>query len=374
MSAGALRRLTVPERRRVAGLAAVIVALHVAGFALLLALGRGAFGVGVGLTAYSLGLRHAFDADHVAAIDGTTRKLMGEGQRPLSVGFFFSLGHCTVVLALGALVVLGVRGVGGAVQDDGSAVHQATGLIGPLVSGSFLLLIGVLNLAILVSVVGLLRRARRGDVAPGALDGELAPGGVLTRVYGRATRAVRRPWHMYPLGGLFGLGFDTASEVALLVLAAGAAAGGQPVGALLCLPILFAAGMVLLDTADGVFMRVAYSWALANPLRRMYYNITITGLSVAVALVIGAAQLLGVAADRLHLSGGVWDALARLDLASLGYVVVGLFVLTWAVAVAAWRLGRLEERWAVATPSRSTMPGSPPGRAPTAARPGSRCW
>jgi high-affinity nickel-transport protein len=300
-----------------------------------------------------LGLRHAFDADHIAAIDNSTRKLMAEGQRPLSVGFCFSLGHSTIVFALGALVVAGVRGLGGAVADDGSTLHQATGLVGPVVSGSFLVLIGLLNLAILVSLVGVFRRLRRGRLDEDELARQLGAQGVMTRVYGRATRAVRKPWHMYPLGLLFGLGFDTATEIALLVLAGGAAAGGMPVYAIVCLPVLFAAGMSLLDTIDGMFMNFAYGWALSRPLRKIYYNMTITGLSVAVALLIGSAELLSVLSGRLGLTGGVWDALAGVDLNVLGYAVVALFVLTWAVAVAVWRLGRIEERWAVALRDRA---------------------
>src|SRR5690349_4223773 len=213
--------LTPAQWRRVAGLAFVIVALHVIGFVLLFGFVGGALGVGVGITAYTLGLRHAFDADHIAAIDNTTRKLMADGQRPLGVGFFFSLGHSTIVFALGLLVVFGVRGVGGAVQDDSSALHEATGLIGPVVSGSFLFLIGLLNLAILISIIKVFQRLRTGELDERELEGQLVAGGVMTRLYGRATRAVTKSWHMYPLGALFGLGFDTATEVALLLLAGG---------------------------------------------------------------------------------------------------------------------------------------------------------
>jgi high-affinity nickel-transport protein len=348
--------LTQAEWRRAAVLAGVIVALHVVGFFILLALvvphdfslgTSGAFGLGVGITAYTLGLRHAFDADHIGAIDNTTRKLMSEGQRPLSVGFFFALGHSTIVFALGALVTLGVRGVSGAVQDDGSTLHQATGLVGPAVSGSFLLLIGILNLVILVSVVGIFRRMRHGEFDERELEEQLNSRGFMNRFYGRATRAVRKPWHMYPLGLLFGLGFDTATEVSLLVLAGGAAAGGRPFYAIVCLPILFAAGMTLFDTIDGAFMNFAYGWAFSKPIRKIFYNITITGLSVAVALLIGTLELLSVLADRLGLSGGLWDLVSDLDLNVVGYVVVGLFVATWGIAIVVWRFGHIEERWSV---------------------------
>jgi high-affinity nickel-transport protein len=335
--------MTAREWRRAALLALVILGLHVVGFVSLFA--GGAIGVGVGLTAYTLGLRHAFDADHIAAIDNTTRKFMSEGQRPLSVGVFFSLGHSTIVLALGILVTVGVRGLSGAVRRDDSALHQATGLVGPVVSGSFLILIGLLNLLVLGSILGIFRRMRRGELDDHELDAQLAARGLLNRVFGRATRAVRKPWHMYPLGVLFGLGFDTATEVALLVLAGGAAASGMPIYTIICLPVLFAAGMALFDTIDGAFMNFAYGWAFSEPVRKIYYNIAVTGLSVAVALLIGLLELLGVLANRLRLSGGVWDWVSGVDLNVVGFAVVGLFAATWAIALAVWRLARIEERW-----------------------------
>jgi nickel/cobalt transporter (NiCoT) family protein len=346
--------LTPQEWRRAAALAAAVLGLHALGFFVLLALvvphgfslgSAGAFGVGLGLTAYVLGLRHAFDADHIGAIDNTTRKLMADGQRPLSVGFYFSLGHSTVVFALAVLIAIGVRGLGGEVQSHGSWLHQATGVVGPLVSGSFLFAIGLVNLAILASVAGVARRMRRGELDERQLERALESRGVMTRFYGRATRTVRRPWQMYPLGVLFGLGFDTATEVALLVLAGGAALSGLPFYAILCLPILFAAGMSLLDTLDGAFMCVAYGWAFSRPVRKVYYNLTVTGLSVAVALLVGATELLSVLADRLGLSGGVWSLVSSLDLNVVGYVVVGMFLATWALALAVWRFGGIEERW-----------------------------
>ena len=346
--------LTPAEWRRAAALAAAVLGLHVVGFFLLLVLvvpqnfslgAQGAFGLGLGITAYTLGLRHAFDADHIGAIDNTTRKLMADGQRPLSVGFFFSLGHSTIVFGLAFLFSLGVRGLGGPVESDGSTLHQVTGVIGPSVSGAFLLGIGLLNLLILVNIVRVFRRMRTGEIDEGALEQELDNRGFMTRLYGRATRAVRKPWQMYPLGVLFGLGFDTATEVALLFIAAGAAGAGLPFYAILCLPILFAAGMSLLDTIDGAFMNFAYGWAFSKPVRKVYYNITITGLSVAVALIVGSAELLSVLAERLRLSGGVWDVAANLDLNLVGYFIVGLFVATWAIALAVWRYGRIEERW-----------------------------
>lgn len=330
-----------------AALALALLGLNLlAGAALAgLALEVGPAIAGMGLVAWLLGLRHAFDADHIGAIDNTTRKLMAEGQRPLSVGFWFSLGHSTIVFALGVLVVIGVRGLNRAVENEGSGLQHATGLIGPLVSGTFLLVIGLLNLIILVSIVRILRRMRQGHFDEAELEAELDQRGFMTRFYARATRAVRKPWHMYPLGCLFGLGFDTATEVALLVLAGAGAAGGLPFYAILCLPILFAAGMSLFDTLDGMFMNFAYGWAFSRPIRKIFYNLAITGLSVAVALLIGGIELLAVLADELGLTGGLWDVVTGIDLNVIGYVVVALFVLTWAVAVAVWRLGRIEERW-----------------------------
>jgi len=346
--------LTPAEWRRAFALAAVVIGLHVVGFFLLLvlvvprdlSLGDGAaFGLGLGITAYTLGLRHAFDADHIGAIDNTTRKLMAEGQRPLSVGFFFSLGHSTVVFVLAFLFSLGVRGLSGSVESDSSTLHTVTGVIGPSISGSFLFLIGIINLLILLNIVRVFRRMRSGHYDERALEQELDSRGFMTRFYARATNAVKKPWQMYPLGFLFGLGFDTATEVALLFLAAGAAGAGLPFYAILCLPILFAAGMSLLDTIDGAFMNFAYGWAFSKPVRKIYYNMTITGLSVAVALIVGTIELLSVFADRFGLHGGIWDFASNLDLNLVGYFIVALFVVTWAGAVVIWRYGRIEERW-----------------------------
>ncbi len=346
--------LTPAEWRRAAGLFGVIAALHIIGFFLLFAvvvpgdfaLGGGAvFGVGLGITAYTLGMRHAFDADHIAAIDNTTRKLMTDGQRPLSVGFFFSLGHSTIVFVLAAAFALGIRGLGGAVEDDSSTLHKMTSVIGPSVSGFFLLVIGVLNLIVLVGIVKVFRRMRQGEYDEQRLEDQLNNRGLMNRFYGRATNAIKQPWQMYPLGLLFGLGFDTATEIALLATAGAAAAGGLPWYAILTLPILFAAGMSLLDTIDGAFMNFAYGWAFLKPVRKVFYNITITALSVAVALIIGVIELIAVFADRFSLTGGVFGLVSNLDLNYVGYAIVGLFVVTWAIALAVWRFGHIEEKW-----------------------------
>jgi nickel/cobalt transporter (NiCoT) family protein len=348
--------LTRAEWWRVGAMAAVVVGLHVVGFGLLFGLvvpahlsmgAAGVFTAGVGLTAYTLGLRHALDADHIAAIDNTTRKLMADGGRPLAVGLFFSLGHATVVFVLALVLGLGVRAVVGPVEDSSSTLHTITGVIGPSVSGGFLLVIALVNLSVLVGVVRAFRAGRRRTLGPAEVSARMATGGPLTRVLGRATRAVTRSWQMYPLGVLFGLGFDTATEIALLFLAGGAAGAGLPWYAVLTLAVLFAAGMSLLDTIDGSFMNFAYGWAFSNPVRKLYYNVTVTGLSIVVALGIGGIELTTVLADRLGLSGGVWSAAQSVDLNLVGYAVVGLFALTWAAAVVVWRLARIEQRWAL---------------------------
>ena len=346
--------LTPAEWRNALGLAAVVVALHVIGFGLLFGLvvpekyglgGGAVFGVGVGITAYTLGMRHAFDADHIAAIDNTTRKLMSEGQRPLSVGFYFSIGHSSIVFLLAGAFVLGIKGLTGAVADDSSTLHTMTSLIGPSVSGLFLVLIGVLNLMVLISIVKVFRQMRHTAMDETALDEQLNKRGLMNRFYGRATRAIKKPWQMLPLGMLFGLGFDTATEIALLATAGAAAVGGLPFYAILCLPIIFAAGMSLLDTIDGAFMNFAYGWAFARPVRKIFYNITITALSVAVALIIGIIELLAVLADKLGLTGGLFGWIANLDLNYVGYGILGLFVVTWVVALAVWHFGRIEDKW-----------------------------
>ncbi|MFH9060701.1 HoxN/HupN/NixA family nickel/cobalt transporter [Streptomyces coeruleorubidus] len=345
--------MTRQEWTRAAGMAAVIVALHVIGWFTLVAvvapehraIGTQTFGVGIGVTAYTLGMRHAFDADHIAAIDNTTRKLMGEGQRPLSVGFWFSLGHSSVVFVLAFLLTLGVKTLARPVRDDGSALHDVTALIGTTVSGAFLYLIAAVNLVILAGIWKVFRGMRSGRYDEAALEEQLNNRGLMNRLLGRVMKSVSKPGHMYPLGLLFGLGFDTATEIALLVLAGSGAASGLPWYAILCLPVLFAAGMCLLDTIDGSFMNFAYGWAFSKPVRKVYYNLTITGLSVAVALLIGTVELLGLLVDGLGLHGPFWDWISGLDLNVLGYVVVALFVATWVVALLVWRLARIEEKW-----------------------------
>jgi len=346
--------MTSAEWRRAGAMAAVIAGLHVVGFGILMFVvvpqhyrlgAAGTFAIGTGMTAYTLGLRHAFDADHIAAIDNTTRKMMSEGKRPLSVGFFFSLGHSTIVFGLAFLLAVGVRALSGPVQKDGSTLHQATNVIGTTVSGSFLYVIAVLNIVILVSIVRIFFGMRTGAYDEQELEQQLGSRGLMNRLLGRHMDKVREPWQMYPLGVLFGLGFDTATEIGLLVLAAGAGAAGLPFYAILCLPILFAAGMSLLDTIDGSFMNFAYGWAFSKPVRKVYYNITITGLSIAVALFIGTVELVGLLTAKLSLRGPVADWFQNFNLNSAGFIIVGMFVVTWAVALAVWRFAKIEEKW-----------------------------
>ncbi|MEU1618652.1 HoxN/HupN/NixA family nickel/cobalt transporter [Streptomyces sp. NPDC005722] len=343
---------------RTVGLMAVIVALHVVAFGILFLLvvpnhyevGSKAFGLGLGVTAYTLGMRHAFDADHIAAIDNTTRKLMADGKRPVSVGFWFALGHSSVVVALAALVAGGTQ-LAGTLADEDSGTHQTLGLVGATVSGTFLYAIAALNLVALLGILRVFRSMRRGSFDESALEAHLDSRGFMNRILGRLTKAITRPGQMYPLGFLFGLGFDTATEVALMVMAGSGAAAGLPWYAILCLPLLFAAGMSLFDTLDGTFMNFAYQWAFSNPVRKVYYNLTITGLSIAVAFLIGTIELVGVLHDKLDMTDGFTGWVAGLDLDNVGYVIVGLFVAVWAVAIAYWRLARVEDRWAARTAS-----------------------
>jgi high-affinity nickel-transport protein len=336
------------------GMVAFIAALHIVGWGTLILLvapehyrvgGGGVFGVGLGVTAYTLGMRHAFDADHIAAIDNTTRKLMAARQRPVSVGFWFSLGHSSVVFGLCFLLGIGVRALAGQVENQSSTLQKTAGLIGTTVSGVFLYLIGIINLVILVGIIKVFRQMRRGTFDEAALEEQLNKRGLINRLLSRVTRAVTKPWQMYPIGLLFGLGFDTATEVSLLVLAGGAAAFSLPWYAILTLPVLFAAGMSLLDTIDGCFMNFAYGWAFSKPVRKVYNNITITGLSVAVALIIGTIELVSILTDKLHITTGPLAAIGGLDLNNVGYVIVGLFVATWVIALLVWRYARIEDKW-----------------------------
>lgn len=346
-------RLRPEEWRRMGGMFGFIAVLHIAGAVLLYLGSRGhyhldgktTFGIGTGFLAYTLGMRHAFDADHISAIDNTTRKLMAEGKRPLGVGFFFSLGHSSVVFLLTVILGLGAKALGSQVSDDNSSLHHYTQLLGTSVSGGFLLLIAFLNVIVLVSIVKVFRSLKRGEYDDAELEKQLNSRGLLNRFFGPLARSVDSSWKMYPIGFLFGLGFDTATEVALLVLAGSSVASGLPFWAILSLPLLFAAGMSLLDTIDGSFMNFAYGWAFSKPVRKVYYNITITGLSVAVAVFIGGLEVAQVLAGQLNLTGGFWDYASKFNINKAGFIIVGIFVVTWVGALSIWRFGKVEARW-----------------------------
>jgi len=349
------------DRRSLGGMAGFILLLHVVGLGVLFGLvipqhfqlggDHPVFTVGVGVLAYTFGLRHAFDADHIAAVDNTTRKLMadnartGHDRKPLSVGFWFSLGHSSIVFLLALLLSVGVKALAGQVEDGGSGLHSITGVIGASVSGVFLWILGILNLVVLIGIIKVFRDMRRGSYDEQQLEEQLNKRGFMNRFLGGLTKSVRKPWHIYPIGVLFGLGFDTATEVGLLVLAGGAAVFNLPFYSILVLPVLFAAGMCLMDTIDGVFMNAAYGWAFAKPVRKVFYNITITTISVAVALVIGTIELIGVLAEQAKITSGPLSVIADIPLDYAGYGIVSLFVVSWLVAIAVWRFGRIEQRW-----------------------------
>ena len=336
------------ERARLGGFFGAVGVLHVAGWGLLLAYAAQHPGfLALGGLAYTFGLRHAFDADHISAIDNTTRKLLQQGGKPVGVGFFFSLGHSTVVFLIAVGLGLAVKSLVQGVVGGSGELRSVGGAVGTLVSGGFLVLIGIMNLVILLDIVRVYRKMHRGEYTREGLETELVAGGLMTRIFGRMFRLVSRSWQMYPIGFLFGLGFDTASEVALLAISAGAAAQGLPFTAVISLPLIFAAGMSLMDTTDGAFMSKAYSWAFASPIRKVFYNLTITALSVFVALFVGVVELSQILIHIAGWRGAVFDAIANFDLiGKAGYVIVGAFVLAWAGAFAIYKVRRIDERWA----------------------------
>jgi nickel/cobalt transporter (NiCoT) family protein len=297
--------------------------------------------LGTAFLAYAFGLRHAVDADHIAAIDNVTRKLMQDGERPLGTGLYFSLGHSTVVVLASIAVAL----TAGALQGRLEAFRAVGGVIGTLVSAAFLFVVAGANLAILCSVYRTFRIVRRGGTyEEDDLNAVLAQRGFLGRLFGPMFRLVSRSWHMYPLGFLFGLGFDTASEIGLLGISAAEASKGLPIWSIMVFPALFTAGMALVDTTDGVLMVGAYDWAFAKPIRKLYYNLTITFISVLVAVLIGGIEALGLIADRFSLEGPFWNFISTLNdnFGSLGYLIIGIFAACWLVSVAVYRFGRFD--------------------------------
>lgn len=352
---GSFRSIVSANRIRLTWMAVTVALLFAVGFTLLTIAASGSyimpggaiFGFSTGILALTLGMRHAFDADHIAAIDNTTRRLIGVGKPAVNVGFFFSLGHSTVVFALATLLGFGIKAVGQAVADDSSTLHQVTGVIGASVSGVFLYVVALLNIIAVVGIVRAFRQFRDGEFDESEFEENLEHRGFLNRVFGPRLAKVNASWQMYPIGVLFGLGFDTATEVALLVLSGTAAVSGLPWWVILALPLLFAAGMCLFDSLDGVLMNAAYGWAFMRPVRKVYYNLVITVLSVFIALVIGSVELLGLFASDFGWSGAFWDAIESVDLNTVGFIVVGLLVATWAIALVIWRVGDFEHRWDV---------------------------
>jgi high-affinity nickel-transport protein len=321
-------------RRRVIGVYVFLVLFNVVAWGL--ALGASAaypIMLPTAFLAYTFGLRHAVDADHIAAIDNSTRKLMQDGQRPVGVGLFFSLGHSTIVVALTVLVAISAG-----IISDIPAAQQIGGLIGTAVSGTFLLVIGFINLVVLLDIWKMFRSVSAGgDYSEESLEDFLNSRGLLARLLRPALRLIRKSWHMYPLGVLFGLGFDTASEVALLGLAATSGVGHLPVGLILLLPALFAAGMCTIDATDGILMLGAYGWAYVKPIRKLYYNLNITLVSVIIAFVIGGIEILSIIADQFGLTGGLWDVVTGLDFGLIGVAIIGVFLASWGISTLVYR-------------------------------------
>jgi high-affinity nickel-transport protein len=313
-------------------------------------------GLGVALTAWTLGARHAFDADHISAIDNTTRKLMADGRRPLATGFFFALGHSSVIMVAGVGLAIAARAVFGAVVDPESGYQTLGGLIGTSLAATFLYLIAALNLVVLAGIVKVFRGMRQGLYDEAELERQLQARGLMWRFFGRFMRSITKTWHMFLVGAVFGLGFDTATEVLLLAATAAAATRGLPWYAVLSLPLLFAGGMTLFDTADGCFMNFAYGWAFARPVRKVYYNLVITGLSIAVAFLIGTIEIFGLLSGELDIHGGFWDFMANFDINKAGFAIAGLFVVVWVVAVGYWRLAKVETRWTAGSPASRPAP------------------
>ena len=355
------------DRTEIGAILGVIALMHLIGFATLTVLiaprhfhaGSQIFGVGLGATAYLFGLRHAFDADHIAAINNTTRKLMTNGDdadreetsarrgtsKPNSVGFWFAMGHSTIVLVMALLVIQGAHAVRTLLNED-SPTRHVLGFAGTLASGLFLYLIAVMNIFALTGIWRAFWQLQRGSYSEQELEAALNGRGFLARLLRPIMNRIKRPVHIYPVGVLFGLGFDTATEVALLALAGTGAAAGLPWYAVLVLPLLFAAGMTLMDTLDGLLMTIAYDWAFMQPLRKIYYNLTITGLSIAVAVLIGSIELVSILHNDLRWEDPVTGWVNGINLNNAGLAIVGLFAATWLAAIAYWKLAKVESGWA----------------------------
>jgi nickel/cobalt transporter (NiCoT) family protein len=309
-------------------------------------------GLGVAITAWFLGFRHAFDADHISCIDNTTRKLMADGKRPLGTGFFFSFGHSTIIMIVGVGITMAARAVFGAMVNPSSVYETAGGAAGTLASAGFLYLIALLNLIVLAGIFKVFREMRSGAYDEAQLEAQLQARGLMYRFFGRFMKSINHTWQLYFVGLVFGIGFDTATEVVLLAATAYAAIQGLPYYAVLALPFLFAGGMMLFDTLDGAFMNFAYGWAFARPVRKVYYNLVITGLSIGAAFIIGTIEILGILTSEVHLRGAFWSAMAGFNINVAGFCIAGLFVAVWAAALAYW------------TASVAVVPAGAPDRGP----------
>lgn len=330
------------DRKSWGGYVFVIILLHVLGLIGLYSVAKSlpAFW-GIGLLAYTLGMRHAFDVDHIAAIDNTVRKLVGQKRNPLGVGFYFSLGHSSVVFIMAIVTAFSVQWA----ERELPWMQRFGGLIGTSVSGLFLVIIGVINLLILISLYKMFLKFRDGKHDEGGFEELLESRGFIARMIKPLFAFIGKSWHVYPLGFLFGLGFDTASEIALLAISAHAAKEAIPIIGIISLPLLFAAGMSLFDTADGMFMTKAYKWALHTPVRKLYYNLTVTALAVIAALIIGVIELGQVLSEEFSMEGTFWTWLQDIDFGTLGFILVALFVIAWIISIAVWKGMKIEERW-----------------------------
>jgi high-affinity nickel-transport protein len=333
------------ERIRIGIVYALILGTTSIGFILAFIIGQiSPVLAGLGLVAYAFGLRHGVDADHIVAIDNTTRKLLQDGQRPFTVGTWFSLGHSAIVFILTVALVVGTRVV---VADP--AVQSAGQIIGLAVSATFLIVIGLVNVLIVVGIYRVFVELNKGNQKLNAAELEvlLNKRGVLNRLFRPLFGLIRKPWHIFPVGVLFGLGFDTATEIALIAIAVGIGVSSTvPIWTILILPLMFTCGMVFVDTTDGVIMQSAYGWAFVNPIRKVYYNLTVTIVSVAVAFGIGGIEILTLIASQFRLTGPFWDALTGLNFETIGVSIIALFIVAWALSVAYWKYKRFDERFA----------------------------
>jgi nickel/cobalt transporter (NiCoT) family protein len=335
------QNLTGNEKIKVALIFSVLIGITAFGFSAAFVIGKIAVVLaGLGIVAYVFGLRHGVDADHIAAIDNTTRKLMQEGKRPCTVGMWFSLGHSTVVVALIVALVFATR----AITSNIAALQSTGAVIGTLVSGSFLWIIGFINAVIVIGIYKIFQTLKQGKLNQQELDNLLENRGFMNRFFRSLYKVINKPWQIFPVGVLFGLGFDTASEVALIAISVGIGVSTSiPLYYILVLPLLFTCGMVTVDTADGVAMRLAYGWAFLNPIRKIYYNLTVTVISVLVAWAIGTVELLQVLATELNLNGGFWSWLTTLNFEMIGFGIIGIFVFSWLLSLGYWRYKKYDK-------------------------------